>query len=87
MPAIPDEQFMRLALLEARKGLGRTSPNPAVGAVLVAKGKVIAKGHHRGAGRPHAEVECLRSAAQPATKDAALFVTLEPCSTTGRTPP
>jgi diaminohydroxyphosphoribosylaminopyrimidine deaminase / 5-amino-6-(5-phosphoribosylamino)uracil reductase len=82
-----DERFMRLALAEAKKGLGRTSPNPAVGAVLVCGGDVLAKGHHRAAGRAHAEVECVRRAQQPIPADAMLYVTLEPCSTTGRTPP
>lgn len=81
------ERFMRVALAEARKGLGQTSPNPAVGAVLVAAGKVIARGHHRAAGNPHAEVECLRSLGKAVPRNAILYVTLEPCSTTGRTPP
>jgi diaminohydroxyphosphoribosylaminopyrimidine deaminase/5-amino-6-(5-phosphoribosylamino)uracil reductase len=82
-----DEKFMRAALAEAKKGLGRTSPNPAVGAVLVANGKIIARGHHRGAGLPHAEIECLRARKGTTLTGATLYVTLEPCSTTGRTPP
>ena len=82
-----DERFMRAALTEARKGIGRTSPNPAVGAVLVAGEKIIARGYHRGAGLPHAEVDCLAQVEQPVPKNATLDVTLEPCSTTGRTPP
>lgn len=81
------EIFMRAALLEARNGLGRTSPNPAVGAVLVIDRKIVAKGHHKRAGWPHAEVECLRSFKKPVPKSAVLYVTLEPCSTTGRTGP
>src|SRR3954470_8239862 len=76
---------MREALKEARKALGQTSPNPAVGAVLVVKGKVVARAHHQRAGAPHAEVECLRRARAKISKDATLYVTLEPCSTVGRT--
>jgi diaminohydroxyphosphoribosylaminopyrimidine deaminase/5-amino-6-(5-phosphoribosylamino)uracil reductase len=82
-----DEIFMRAALREARRGLGHTSPNPAVGAVLVIDRKVVAKGHHKSAGTPHAEIECLRSFKKPLPKNAILYVTLEPCSTTGRTGP
>jgi len=85
MPAI-DEKFMALALGEAEKAWGRTSPNPMVGAVLVKDGKVVGKGCHRQAGLPHAEVEAIKSAGQAAA-GATLYVTLEPCSTTGRTPP
>ena len=80
-----DERFMRTALTEARKSAGRTSPNPAVGAVLVAGNRIIARGHHRQAGKPHAEIECLRSVAGKIPKGAVLYVTLEPCSTKGRT--
>jgi diaminohydroxyphosphoribosylaminopyrimidine deaminase / 5-amino-6-(5-phosphoribosylamino)uracil reductase len=80
-----DEQFMRAALKEARKALGRTSPNPAVGAVLVSNNKIIAKGHHRKAGGPHAEVECLSRFGAVRPADATLYLTLEPCSTVGRT--
>jgi diaminohydroxyphosphoribosylaminopyrimidine deaminase / 5-amino-6-(5-phosphoribosylamino)uracil reductase len=78
---------MRAALLEARRGLGLTSPNPAVGAVLVIDGKIVTKGHHKRAGSPHAEIECLRGFKKPIPKSAVLYVTLEPCSTTGRTGP
>jgi diaminohydroxyphosphoribosylaminopyrimidine deaminase/5-amino-6-(5-phosphoribosylamino)uracil reductase len=87
MAATADEQFMRAALAEARKGIGRTSPNPAVGAVLVVAGEVVAGGYHRGAGSPHAEVECLANFGKPIPQTATLYVTLEPCSTVGRTPP
>jgi diaminohydroxyphosphoribosylaminopyrimidine deaminase/5-amino-6-(5-phosphoribosylamino)uracil reductase len=80
-----DEQFMSRALTEGRKGLGVTSPNPAVGAILVRQGRIIARGHHRGAGKAHAEVDCLRKVSD--AKAATLYVTLEPCSTHGRTPP
>src|SRR5438270_3423235 len=80
-----DEKFMRSALSEARKSIGRTSPNPAVGAVLVVGNRIVARGHHRQAGSPHAEIECLRSFRRKVPKNATLYVTLEPCSTTGRT--
>jgi diaminohydroxyphosphoribosylaminopyrimidine deaminase/5-amino-6-(5-phosphoribosylamino)uracil reductase len=82
-----DVKFMRAALNEARKALGQTSPNPAVGAVLVIDNRIVSKGHHRGAGRDHAEVECLRNFAAPVPFRATLYVTLEPCSTEGRTAP
>ena len=84
-----DEKFMRLALREAARGLGRTSPNPVVGALIVsAQGRILARGHHRAAGQPHAEIEALRALKKSeAARGATLFVTLEPCSTHGRTPP
>jgi len=82
-----DEEFMRAALREARKALGQTSPNPAVGAVLVIDDRIVAKGHHREAGRDHAEIECLRNFSAAISARATLYVTLEPCSTTGRTAP
>jgi diaminohydroxyphosphoribosylaminopyrimidine deaminase / 5-amino-6-(5-phosphoribosylamino)uracil reductase len=81
-----DEDFMRAALREARKSLGQTSPNPAVGAVLIVQNQIVARGHHRQAGLPHAEVECLRNFGRTIPKGAILYVTLEPCSTVGRTP-
>jgi len=84
-----DIDFMRRALVLARRGLGRTSPNPCVGAILVQHGKVIGKGWHRGAGCPHAEVEAIGHATRAGrkTRGATLYVTLEPCCTWGRTPP
>lgn len=82
-----DNEFMRAALREARRSLGKTSPNPAVGAVLVIGNRIVARGHHRRAGSPHAEVECLRRFAKRIPKNAKLYVTLEPCSTTGQTGP
>jgi diaminohydroxyphosphoribosylaminopyrimidine deaminase / 5-amino-6-(5-phosphoribosylamino)uracil reductase len=78
--------FMRLALAEAEKGRGRTHPNPIVGAVVVRKGRVVARGHHEKAGLPHAEVNVLKLAG-PKARGADLYVTLEPCNHTGRTPP
>lgn len=80
-----DELFMRAALTEARRGLGQTSPNPAVGAVLVVGERIVARGHHRRAGAAHAELECLRQFGKRPPKGATLYVTLEPCSTSGRT--
>ncbi len=81
-----DKYFLELALEEARKALGRTSPNPCVGAVVVREGQVVATGYHEKAGTPHAEVHALRRAGDKA-KGATLYVTLEPCNHTGRTPP
>jgi diaminohydroxyphosphoribosylaminopyrimidine deaminase / 5-amino-6-(5-phosphoribosylamino)uracil reductase len=78
---------MHAALNEAKKALGQTSPNPAVGAVLVVGDRIVSRGHHRGAGREHAEVECLRNFGAPLPARATLYVTLEPCSTEGRTLP
>src|SRR5256885_14735281 len=79
------ERFMRSALSEALKSIGQTSPNPAVGAVLVVGNRIVARGRHRQAGCPHAEIECLRSYRRKLPKNATLYITLEPCSTTGRT--
>src|SRR5947209_18589941 len=78
---------MRLALKEARKALGCTSPNPAVGALLVQNGRILARGHHRRAGEAHAEIVCLTKWRKKVPLDATLYVTLEPCSTAGRTGP
>ncbi len=80
---------MRLALRLARRGCGATSPNPMVGAVLMKGGKIIGRGWHRRAGLPHAEIEALRDAQKRGhhPRNATLYVTLEPCSTHGRTPP
>src|SRR5207248_29407 len=80
-----DEKFMRQALDEARKGAGFTSPNPAVGAILVERARILARGYHRQAGADHAEVDCLRKISGPVPPGAILYTTLEPCSTRGRT--
>lgn len=84
-----DQIYMRQALGLAKRGYGRTSPNPMVGAVLVRGGRVIGKGWHRRAGAPHAEVEAIRDAESrgETVRGATLYVTLEPCCTFGRTPP
>src|SRR5712692_12032255 len=81
-----DQRHMTAALRLARKGLGRTSPNPAVGALVVAGDRVAGTGWHRRAGTEHAEVLALREAGDTA-RGATLYVTLEPCSHHGRTPP
>src|SRR5438093_13342591 len=77
---------MAQALALAWRGAGQTSPNPPVGAVVVHRGKVLGTGYHRRAGGPHAEVVALRRAGA-AARGATLYVTLEPCSHFGRTPP
>ncbi len=81
-----DRHFMKMALDLAVKGEGSTSPNPMVGAVVVKDGQVVGSGYHKIAGGPHAEVNALEAAGELA-KGATLYVTLEPCNHTGRTPP
>jgi diaminohydroxyphosphoribosylaminopyrimidine deaminase/5-amino-6-(5-phosphoribosylamino)uracil reductase len=81
-----DVRFMALALALGRRGLGKTWPNPAVGAVIVKEGVIIGRGWTQPGGRPHAEVEALRRAGA-AARGATLYVTLEPCSHHGKTPP
>jgi diaminohydroxyphosphoribosylaminopyrimidine deaminase/5-amino-6-(5-phosphoribosylamino)uracil reductase len=80
------EKHMSFALELARRAIGRTSPNPMVGAVIVKDGRVVGVGYHRAAGKAHAEVEAIRNAGSQ-TYGAELFVTLEPCNHHGRTPP
>lgn len=77
---------LRRALRLAARGRFRTSPNPRVGAVVVARGRVVGEGYHHAVGRPHAEVEALRAAGE-AGRGATVYVSLEPCSHHGRTPP
>lgn len=81
------EKFMKAALGFAGKGLGKTSPNPAVGAVIARRGQVVAAGFHRKAGGAHAEVEALNQLRGKARRGDTLYVTLEPCNHFGRTPP
>ena len=88
---VDDAHWMSMALEEARNGVGRTAPNPPVGALIVKDDQLIGKGWHRAAGRPHAEREALADArlrfGADAIRGATAYVTLEPCSTQGRTPP
>lgn len=81
-----DDRFMALALALGRRGLGRTWPNPAVGAVVVKDGVIVGRGWTQPGGRPHAETEALRRAGC-AARGATLYVTLEPCSHHGKTAP
>ncbi len=80
------ENYMKLALKLAEKGRGKVSPNPMVGAVIVKENKVIGKGYHKGYGEAHAEVKAFENATED-IKGADLYVTLEPCSHYGKTPP
>lgn len=81
-----DEQMLLRALACAEGFVGRTAPNPPVGAVCARGGTLLGEGAHQGAGTPHAEVNCLAQCPEDLS-EATLYVTLEPCSTTGRTPP
>src|ERR1700709_2401302 len=81
-----DQRFMALALALGRRGQGRTWPNPAVGAVIMKDGVIVGRGWTQPGGRPHAEVEALRRAGE-AARGATLYVTLEPCSHHGKSPP
>jgi len=84
--AADDARFMELALMLGRRGRGRTWPNPAVGAVLVKDGVIVGRGWTQTGGRPHAEIDALRRADE-AARGATLYVTLEPCSHHGKSPP
>lgn len=81
------ERFFGRVLELAQKGWGSTHPNPMVGALVVERGEIVSEGYHRACGQPHAEVEALASLGRRATPDAAMFISLEPCSTHGKTPP
>ena len=84
-PCQHDQRFMRRALQLAVRGCGRVEPNPMVGAVIVRNGRIIAEGRHRRFGGPHAEIEALANCHDP--RGATMYVTLEPCSHHGKTPP
>lgn len=80
------EYYMKIALAQALKAKGNTSPNPIVGAVLVKNNRIIAKGYHKRAGLPHAEIEAIKKTASK-PEGSSLYVTLEPCCFWGKTPP
>ena len=80
-------ELIERTLSLAEKGWGVTHPNPMVGALIVEDGEVVAEGYHRRAGEPHAEVNALSSLGRKPKDEAILYVSLEPCSSTGRTPP
>ncbi|MBU0508173.1 bifunctional diaminohydroxyphosphoribosylaminopyrimidine deaminase/5-amino-6-(5-phosphoribosylamino)uracil reductase RibD [bacterium] len=82
-----DERFMRMALREAVKGRGFTSPNPMVGAVAVKDGQVLGKACHRRFGGEHAEIALIRALSSDEARDATIYVNLEPCCHVGKTPP
>jgi diaminohydroxyphosphoribosylaminopyrimidine deaminase/5-amino-6-(5-phosphoribosylamino)uracil reductase len=86
MSKAADQRFMQLALTLGRRGQGRTWPNPAVGAVVVRDGVIVGRGWTQPGGRPHAEPEALKNAGE-AARGATLYVTLEPCSHIGKSPP
>jgi len=81
-----NEKYMRMAIALARKGIGKTSPNPAVGALVVKNGKIISRAYHKKAGEPHAEALAIERAGSKA-KGATLYATLEACTHFGKTPP
>ena len=81
-----DNYYMRMAIRLARKGIGKTSPNPMVGAVIVKEGKVIGQGYHKKCGDNHAEINAINSV-KGGIRGSTFYITLEPCSHYGRTPP
>lgn len=81
------ERFFARVLKLARKGWGSTHPNPMVGALVVERGEIVAEGYHHACGEPHAEIEAFSSLGREPDPEAVLFVSLEPCSTHGKTPP
>ena len=85
-PNLPDEDYMKQALRLARRGLGKTSPNPMVGAIIVKDNRIIGKGYHHHFGGNHAEVSAIQNAEEE-VKGATIYVTLEPCCYYGKTPP
>src|ERR671915_1277851 len=86
LQASRDRAYMRRALVLARRGWGRTAPNPMVGAVVVRDGKIVGEGWHAEYGGPHAEAVALEAAGDRA-RGSTVYVTLEPCAHLGNTPP
>ena len=82
-----DEKYMNIALTEAKKGIGFTSPNPIVGTVIVKNNKILSTGYHKKIGGEHAEVNAINKLTNEQLKGSTLYVTLEPCSHHGKTPP
>ncbi len=87
MNSTVDTEFMERAVEAARKGWGRTHPNPMVGAVIVENGEIVAEGFHAEAGEPHAEIVAIRNLNCSPSANMTLYSTLEPCCTHGKTPP
>jgi len=81
-----DIKYMKKAIKIAEKGRGKTNPNPMVGTIIVKNGKIISSGYHKQAGLPHAEIEAIKNSSQP-LDNSTMYVTLEPCTFHGRTPP
>ena len=79
------QAFMAHALKLAQRAWGQTHPNPMVGAVIVEQGQIVAEGWHHAAGQPHAEIEALQALGRKPAEGATIYVTLEPCSSCGRT--
>ncbi len=80
------EKYMKMALKLAEKGIGKVNPNPLVGAIIVKEGKIIGRGFHEGYGKPHGEINAIKNCKEK-LEGATLYVTLEPCSHYGKTPP
>jgi diaminohydroxyphosphoribosylaminopyrimidine deaminase/5-amino-6-(5-phosphoribosylamino)uracil reductase len=88
MTSLEDKKYLSLCLELAKKGEGKTSPNPMVGCVIVKNGKIIGKGYHKSFGKPHAEIEAINSVKNKSLlRGATLYVNLEPCCHWGKTPP
>ena len=88
MKQTEDEKYMRRCIQLAQNGLYQAAPNPMVGAVIVHQGRIIGEGYHIRCGEAHAEVNAIRSVRQPELlKESTIYVSLEPCSHYGKTPP